>query len=99
MSEGDTEQWVVSIFGCLSQETASALYLAANVAQLPPLPQEAEACLQGLLVDVDITALVASNVAAAQFGFEMLTCLPGRYGGRLAGRGCPRNSYGTPTSG
>ena len=76
MSEGDTEQWVVSIFGCLSQETASALFLATIAAQLPPLPQEAEACLQGLLVDVDITALVASNLAAAQFSFELFTCLP-----------------------
>ena len=93
MSEGDTEPWVVSIFGCLSQETASALYLAANVAQLPPLPQEAEACLQGLLVDVDITALVASNVAAAQFGFEMLTCLPEDMVADLPGGGVP----GIPT--
>ena len=75
MSEGDTEQWEVSIFGCLSQERASALFLASIAAQLPPLPQEAEDCLQGLVMDVDIAALVASNLALT-FGFELLTCLP-----------------------
>ena len=79
------EQWQVSILGCLSQETASALFLAFFAAQMPPLPQEAEACLQGLLMNVDVAALVASltpdagpaaEAAALQFGFGLLTCLP-----------------------
>ena len=89
MSEGDTEQWEVSIFGCLSQETASALFLATIAAQLPPLPQKAEACLQGLIMDADITALVASEAAAAQFGFELLTCLPEGMMADLLGGGTP----------
>ena len=76
MSEGDTEQWEVSIFDCLSRETASALFLATIAAQLPPLPQEAEVCLQGLVVDVDIAALIASDLAFTQFSFELLLCLP-----------------------
>ena len=84
-SEAGTEPWQVSTFGCLSQETSSALFLAFFTAELPPLPQEAEACLQGLLMDVDIVALVASQApdagpagqaAAMQFGFGLLTCLP-----------------------
>ena len=80
-----TEPWQVSVVGCLSQETASALFLASFAAQMPPLPQEAEACLQGLLMNVDVAALVASQApdagpaaegAAMQFGFGLLTCLP-----------------------
>ena len=84
-SEAATGPSQVSIVGCLSQETASAFVLATFTAELPPLPQEAEACLQGLLMDVDIVALVASQApdagpagqaAAMQFGFGLLTCLP-----------------------
>ena len=84
-SEAAIEASQVSIFGCLSQETASALFLASFAAQLPQLPPEAEACLQGLIMDVDIATLVASELpeagpaeqaAAMQFGFGLLTCLP-----------------------
>ena len=80
-----TEPWQVSVVGCLSQETASALFLASFAVQMPPLPQEAEACLQGLLMNVDVAALVASQApdagpaeqaAAMQFSFGLLTCLP-----------------------
>ena len=84
-SEAATGPSQVSIVGCLSQETSSALFLASFTAELPPLPQEAEDCLQGLLMDVDIAALVASQTpdagpagqaAAMQFGFGLLACLP-----------------------
>ena len=85
LSEGATEPSQVSIVGCLSQETASELFLASFTAQLPPLPEESEACVRGLLKDADIAAIVASDLpeagpaeqaAAMQFGFGLLTCLP-----------------------
>ena len=85
ISTGQTQQWEAPILGCLSQETASELFLASFTAQLPPLPEESEACVRGLLKDVDIAALVASQApdagpagqaAAMQFGFGLLTCLP-----------------------
>ena len=56
-----TESWQVSVFGCLSQETAAALFLAFFAAQTSPLPEEAEACLRGLLINMDVAALVASR--------------------------------------
>ena len=85
LSQAATEPWQVSTFGCLSQETASELFLASFTAQLPPLPEESEACVRGLLKDADIAAIVASDLpeagpaeqaAAMQFGFGLLTCLP-----------------------
>ena len=80
-----TEPWQVSVFGCLSQETAATLFLAFFAAQTSPLPEEAEACLRGLLINMDVAALVASQTpdagpategAALQFGFGLVTCLP-----------------------
>ena len=85
INPNQTQDWETSIFGCLSRETASELFLASFVAQLPGLPQESEECVRGLLMDVDITALVASQTpgadpaaeaAALQFGFGLLACLP-----------------------
>ena len=106
-SEAATEASQVSIFGCLSQEAASALFLASFTAELPPLPQEAEDCLQGLLMDVDIAALVASQApdagpagqaAAMQFGFGLLTCLPPEMlSGLLGGDGPGGSSGPSPT--
>ena len=107
LSQAGTEPWQVSTFGCLSQETASALFLASFTAELPPLSQEAEACLQGLLMDVDIAALVASQApdagpagqaAAMQFGFGLLTCLPPEMlSGLLGGDGPGGSSGPSPT--
>ncbi len=82
---GQTRDWETSVFGCLSQETASALFLASFTAQLPGMPPESEECVRALLEDVDVTALVASQTpgadpaaeaAAMQFGFGLLACLP-----------------------
>ncbi len=102
LSEGATEPSQVSIVGCLSQETASELFLASFTAQLPPLPEESEACVRGLLKDADIAALVASDLpeagpaeqaAAMQFGFGLLTCLPEEMMSALMGGDGP----GAPT--
>ena len=80
-----TEPWQLATVGCLSQETASEIFLASFAAQLPPLSEDAEACVRGLLDDADIAALMASQTAAPdpaaeaaalQFGFGLLTCLP-----------------------
>ena len=80
-----THDWETSVFECLSQETAAELFLASFAAELPGLPPESEECVRGLLMDVDITALVASQTeapdpaaeaAALQFGFGLLACLP-----------------------
>ena len=102
LSEGATEPSQVSIVGCLSQETASELFLASFTAQLPPLPEESEACVRGLLKDADIAAIVASDLpeagpaeqaAAMQFGFGLLTCLPEEMMSALMGGDGP----GAPT--
>ena len=80
-----TEPWQVSVAGCLSKETASEIFLANFAARLPQLPEDAEDCVRGLLVNVDIVALMASQTAAPdsaaeaaalQFGFGLLSCLP-----------------------
>ena len=40
MSEGDTEQWEASIFGCLTPETAAGIFLSALVAEMEGLSEE-----------------------------------------------------------
>ena len=105
LSEGATEPLQVSVFGCLSQETASELFMASFTAQLPPLPEESEACVRGLLKDADIAAIVASDLpeagpaeqaAAMQFGFGLLTCLPEEMMSALMGGDGPGGPSGPP---
>ncbi len=81
----ETRQWEASVIGCLSQETATELFMASFTAQLPELAPESEECVRGLLMQMDLAALVtsqtpdtnpAAEAAAMQFGFGLLACLP-----------------------
>ena len=86
--EDHAQEWEVAIFGCLPQETAAMLFHALFTSQLGPevgLTEENHACIQGLLADADITALVAgsSTDATAQqaealfgFFFGLQACVP-----------------------
>ena len=85
MSDGDTEQWEASIFGCLAPETAAAVFLAVLVAQMERLTEEAEGCLRELLADADVAGIVASTLpdstpatsaAAMEFAAGLLSCVP-----------------------
>ena len=69
MAIGDTEEWVVSFFGCLTPENARSVFLAAVVAGLREdfgtgeLSDEEWSCLRDRVADLDVTALVAADVA------------------------------------
>ena len=85
MSEGDTQQWEASIFGCLAPETASGLFLSTLVAQIEGLTEEAEECLRELLADVDVAGIVAGTLPDATFAAAtaamgltvgLLSCVP-----------------------
>ena len=85
MSEGDTQQWEASIFGCLAPETAAGLFLSALVAQMEGLTEEAEGCLRELLADADVADIVAGTLpdaspaaatAALKFTVGFLGCVP-----------------------
>ena len=85
MSDGDTEQWEASIFGCLAPETAAAVFLAVLVAQMERLTEEAEGCLRELLADADVAGIVAGTLpdstpattaAAMEFAAGLLSCVP-----------------------
>ena len=86
MSNGDTQQWEASIFGCLTPETAAGIFLSALVAQMEDeLTEEAEGCLRELLSDADVAGIVggtlpdASPATAApvmEFTVGLLSCLP-----------------------
>ena len=85
MSDGDTEQWEASIFGCLAPETAAAVFLAALVAKMERLTEEAEGCLRELLADAAVAGIVAgilpdstpaTTAAAMEFAVGLLSCVP-----------------------
>ena len=85
MSEGDTEQWEASIFGCLAPETAAGIFLSALVAQMEGLTDEAEGCLRELLADADVAGIIAGTLpdaspatatAAMEFTVGLLSCVP-----------------------
>ena len=85
MSEGETEQWQASLFGCLSRDTASGIFFSVLVGQMPMVPEEAETCLRDLIMDVDVAAIIAGTLpdtspaaeaAVLQFTFGLFTCLP-----------------------
>lgn len=83
---GDIREWEVTIFGCLSQDTAITLFLSIFFAHLGvtvELPDAATACMRDVLSDADIPTLVGGlgpNPTAAQaealitFFFGMATC-------------------------
>ena len=85
MSEGDTEQWEASIFGCLAPETAAGIFLSALVAEMEGLSEEGETCLRELLADADVAGIVAGTLpdaspaaatAALEFTVGLLSCVP-----------------------
>ena len=85
MSEGDTQQWEASIFGCLTPETAAGIFFSALVTQMDGLTGEAEGCLRELLADADVAGIVADTLpdatsataaAAMEFTAGLLNCVP-----------------------
>ena len=85
MSDGDAELWAPLIFGCLSKETASTLFLSSFQGQMGELSEEAEKCLRGLLAEVDIAGIIAGSMPDAKpadaqaiqmFTIGLLTCAP-----------------------
>ena len=77
------ELWHVSIFGCLDSETANTLFLSLLSANVD-LDEGAEACLQGVLADVDIAEVFAADLPDAapesaaiveEFDGKLLACL------------------------
>ena len=88
MSEGDTEEWEVSIFSCLAPATARAVLLTTTVSAMQEDTQvelsEAEAsCLRESVADIDVAAVVAAMVpdsddpaAAAEFFADFVGCVP-----------------------
>ena len=86
--QGDTQEWEVAIFGCLAQETGAALFhsmIFTQMGQEIELTEQNTACIQGLLADADIPALVAGSLpdataeqADALFGlvFGLAVCVP-----------------------
>ena len=88
MATGDTEEWEVSIFGCLTPENARSVFLAAVVAGLREemgtgeLSDEELSCLRDRVAELDIAALVAADVAGdadlelAEATAGLLGCVP-----------------------
>ncbi|MCY3886990.1 MAG: PQQ-binding-like beta-propeller repeat protein [Chloroflexi bacterium] len=85
MAAPETQPWEVSIFGCLAPEAASELFLSAFTRGWEGLTEENEACLQNLIIDVDVASMIASTLpstgpvdalAVQDFMFGLLTCLP-----------------------
>ncbi len=85
--EGDARQSEAAVFGCLSQETAAALFPTLLFTQMGlevELNEESSACIEGLLADADIPTLVASSgpdatpqqaEAALGFFLGMTSCI------------------------
>ena len=63
MSE-EQNQWEASIFGCLAEETAAALFLTVIAGQTG-LDDEGMACLRDALVDFNVAAFVAATMPGA----------------------------------
>ena len=87
LAEGDTEQWEVSIFGCLPQETGAELYISGGVASLglEELAEDEEACLRRLLRDTNVAKMVAAELPDASpeavaafeaFTLPIVGCIP-----------------------
>ena len=85
LSEGDTQQWEASIFGCLAPETAAGIFLSSLVAQMAELTRDEEGCLRDLVADTDVAEFIASTLpddgplggeAALEFTLGLLECIP-----------------------
>ena len=102
--QGDTQEGEVAIFGCLAQETAAALFpsmIFAQMGQEIELTEQNTACIQGLLADADIPAMVAGSLpdataeqADALFGlvFGLAVCVPEAMGSGPAASAGPDES-------
>ena len=100
MSEGETEQWEVAMFGCLAPETAAGLFLSSILAGMGEVNEEAKDCLRELLSDVDVAEIVVSTspdadpdsaASALEFTLGLLACVPEQLlsGGSGPGAGLP----------
>lgn len=102
--EGDAQQREAVVFGCLSEETAAALFstlLFAQVGLEVELTDESSACIEGLLADADIPTLVGNSgpdatpqqaEAAMEFFFSLAACVPGMMGAGAGGPSGPPSS-------
>ena len=86
LAEGDTEEWMVSVFGCLAPETAAAIFFTASTIDMEGLTEEQETCIREKLAGIDVADILASTLpdadpdstaAADEFGLGLLSCLVG----------------------
>ncbi len=87
LSESDEpEQWEVSLFSCLTPETARAIYFSALITEMQDeveLSEDELACLLETMAGTDVAAVLAAMVAdaddrtaAERFFAEFIRCLP-----------------------
>ncbi|MCY3663267.1 MAG: PPC domain-containing protein [bacterium] len=87
MTDDDTEDWVASIFGCLTPDNARSLFLASMIeglredVDIGEVGDEEMSCLHDLVADLDVAALVAADVAGDERELVTATaavigCLP-----------------------
>ena len=85
-ADSDSEEWVVSIFTCLTPDDARSLFLAVVVAGLEvdmeELSTEQTSCLREQVADLDVVALVAPDAsdedlaALMAVGLSLARCVP-----------------------
>ena len=87
LSENDEpEQWEVTLFTCLTPETARAVYFSALISEMQDeveLSEDELACLLETMAGTDVAAVLAAMVAdaddrtaAERFFAEFIRCLP-----------------------
>ena len=88
MTDDETEEWVASIFGCLTPDNARSLFLNTMVGGLreemdvEAVSDEEMSCLRDLVADLDVAALVAADAAGeadlefADLSAILIGCLP-----------------------
>lgn len=89
LSEGETpEDWEVSIFSCLTPETARGVLLSMMLAGIEEdadfeLNDQDASCLQGSVAHIDVAALIAESDAYSAIGEELfadfMRCIPGLF--------------------
>ena len=86
LAEGDTEEWMVSIFRCLAPETAAAIFFTGSTMDMEGLTEDQETCIREKLAGIDVADILASTLpdadpdstaAADEFGLGLLSCLVG----------------------
>ena len=86
MSGGETYQWEVQIFGCVTPETAATLVFASLAEDFGELSEGDETCLRDLLVGIDLADMLAGSLpdaspesaaAAELFSLVLLGCVAG----------------------